>query len=66
MVEASAVEIPGRPRGHFALATAVRGEDRSPRSLAERPGVDRTGMTHLLDDLGRVGPLERSADRRIA
>ena len=59
-------EVPGGPRGYQVLA-GLRDEPPTQLVLARRLGLDRTVMTHLLDDLERAGLVERRpdpADRR--
>jgi DNA-binding MarR family transcriptional regulator len=59
-------EVPGGPRGYQVLA-GLRDEPPTQLALARRLGLDRTVMTHLLDDLERAGLVERRldpADRR--
>lgn len=61
------VEVPGGPRGYQVLTACLRDEPPTQLALARRLGLDRTVMTHLLDDLERAGLVERRpdpADRR--
>jgi DNA-binding MarR family transcriptional regulator len=49
------------------LYTAARAAPNSQAALGKQLGIDRTGMTYLLDDLERAGLIERRpdpADRR--
>ena len=60
-------EVPGGPRGYQVLTACVHEEPPTQLALARRLGLDRTVMTHLLDDLERAGLVERRldpADRR--
>ncbi|MFY1634747.1 MarR family winged helix-turn-helix transcriptional regulator [Solwaraspora sp. WMMB335] len=60
-------DLPGGPRGHQVLAAAVQGAPQSQIALARRLGIDKTVMTYLIDDLEKVGLVERRAhpdDRR--
>jgi DNA-binding MarR family transcriptional regulator len=55
-------EVPSGPRGHQVLAAADRGLGVSQLALARHVGVDRSVMTHLLDDLESAGLVERRLD----
>lgn len=60
-------DLPGGPRGYQVLSMVTDGPCGTQASLAERIGVDRTVMTHLIDDLEGDGLVERKpdpADRR--
>lgn len=60
-------DVPGGPRGYQVLTASVREEPPTQLALARRLGLDRTVMTHLLDQLERAGLVERRpdpADRR--
>jgi DNA-binding MarR family transcriptional regulator len=60
-------EVPGGPRGYQVLTACAREEPPTQLALARRLGLDRTVMTHLIDDLERAGVVERRpdpADRR--
>ena len=60
-------DLPGGPRGYQVLTACLREEPPTQLVLARRLGLDRTVMTHLLDDLERAGLVERRpdpADRR--
>ena len=60
-------DLPGGPRGYQVLSMATGGACGSQAAMAERIGVDRTVMTHLIDDLEAAGLVERRldpADRR--
>jgi DNA-binding MarR family transcriptional regulator len=65
-------DVPGGPRGYQVLTTCARDEPPSQLALARHLGLDRTVMTHLLDDLEGAGVVERRPDptdrraRRIA
>lgn len=59
--------VPGGPRGYQVLTASVREEPPTQLALARRLGLDRTVMTHLIDDLEGAGLVERRpdpADRR--
>lgn len=55
-------DVPGGPRGYQVLTASVREEPPTQLALARRLGLDRTVMTHLLDDLEGAGLVERRAD----
>lgn len=60
--------VPGGHRGYQVLHTAARAAPNSQAALGKQLGIDRTGMTYLLDDLERAGLVERRlapGDRRI-
>lgn len=60
-------DVPGGPRGFQVLTTCRHGVAPTQLALARKLGLDRTVMTHLLDDLERAGLVERRpdpADRR--
>lgn len=60
-------DVPGGPRGYQVMAMATGGPCGTQAAMAERIGVDRTVMTHLIDDLEAKGLVERRpdpADRR--
>jgi DNA-binding MarR family transcriptional regulator len=60
--------VPGGHRGYQVLLTAARAAPNSQSALGKQLGIDRTGMTYLLDDLERAGLVERRlapGDRRI-
>lgn len=60
-------KLPGGPRGYQVLSMATDGPCGTQAAMAERLGIDRTVMTHLIDDLERTGLVERRpdpADRR--
>ena len=60
---AHAVEdLPGGPRGYQVLSMATGGPCRTQAAMAERIGVDRTVMTHLIDDLEAADLVERRPD----
>ena len=62
------VEVPGGPRGYQVLTACLRDKPPTQLALARRLGLDRTVMTHLLDDLeqawssaGRTRPTDGPA-----
>lgn len=55
-------DLPGGPRGYQVLSMATGGPCGTQAAMAERIGVDRTVMTHLIDDLEAVGLVERKPD----
>jgi DNA-binding MarR family transcriptional regulator len=60
-------EVPGGPRGYQVLTACLHDEPPTQLALARRLGLDRTVMTHLLDELEGAGLVERRpdpADRR--
>jgi DNA-binding MarR family transcriptional regulator len=60
--------VPGGHRGYQVLLTAARAAPHSQSALGKQLGIDRTGMTYLLDDLEQAGLVERRlapGDRRI-
>lgn len=60
-------QLPGGPRGYQVLSMATGGPCGTQAAMAERLGLDRTVMTHLIDDLEVNGLVERipdPADRR--
>lgn len=60
-------DLPGGPRGYQVLSMAVEGACWNQAAIAERLGLDRTVMTHLIDDLEDAGMVVRRpdpADRR--
>jgi DNA-binding MarR family transcriptional regulator len=73
-VTASALTaVPGGPRGYQVLTACVHDEPPTQLVLARRLGLDRTVMTHLLDDLEgarlverRLDPADRRARRIVA
>ncbi|MDN5852380.1 MAG: MarR family winged helix-turn-helix transcriptional regulator [Actinomycetia bacterium] len=61
-------DLPGGPRGYQVLSMATGGPCGTQAAMAERIGVDRTVMTHLIDDLEAADLVERKpdpADRRV-
>jgi len=54
--------LPGGTRGYHVLSDAVHGRAGSQAQLAQRLGVNRTIMTHLIDHLESAGLVERKAD----
>lgn len=70
-VDAVVGDIPGGPRGYQVLAVAARATDgeqaAGQRAIGEQLGIDRTVLTYLIDDLEKLGLVERRpdpADRR--
>lgn len=64
---AAIADLPGGPRGYQVLSMATGGACGTQAAMAERIGVDRTVMTHLIDHLESAGLVERRpdpADRR--
>ncbi|APU12271.1 MULTISPECIES: MarR family winged helix-turn-helix transcriptional regulator [Actinoalloteichus] len=60
-------DIPGGPRGHQVLASAVQDLGGNQGALAAQLGIDRTVLTYLIDDLEKMDLVERQpdpADRR--
>jgi DNA-binding MarR family transcriptional regulator len=60
--------VPGGHRGYQVLFMAARAAPNSQAALGKQLGIDRTGMTYLVDDLERAGLVERRlapGDRRI-
>ena len=60
-------DLPGGPRGYQVLSMATGSVCGTQAAMAESIGVDRTVMTHLIDDLEADGLVERKpdpADRR--
>jgi len=52
-------EVPGGPRGYQVLTACLHEEPPTQLALARRLGMDRTVMTHLLDELdGRLATVE--------
>lgn len=63
----SVSDLPGGPRGYQLLSMANGGVCGTQAAMAERLGLDRTVVTHLIDDLEQRGMVERRpdpADRR--
>jgi DNA-binding MarR family transcriptional regulator len=60
--EQAVADLPGGPRGYQVLSAAAQGKVGSQLALAHHLGVDRTVMTYLLDDLEKVGLIERRPD----
>src|SRR5690606_27616383 len=59
--------IPHGARGYQTLCEVARCEQPTQLALANRPGIDRTVMPYLIDDLVAAGLVERRpnpADRR--
>lgn len=57
----------GTPRAYLVLAVVAGGDCANQAAIATRLGLDRTALTHLVDDLEARGLVERSpdpADRR--
>ncbi|WP_084959015.1 MarR family winged helix-turn-helix transcriptional regulator [Thermoactinospora rubra] len=60
-------DLPGGPRGYQVLAAAVQDLPANQVAIARQLGIDRTVLTYLIDDLVRLGLVERRpdpADRR--
>ena len=55
-------DLPGGPRGYQVLSMATGGPCRTQAAMAERIGVDRTVMTHLIDALEAADLVERKPD----
>lgn len=57
----------GTPRAYLVLSVVAGGDCANQAAIAARLGLDRTALTHLVDDLEARGLVERSpdpADRR--
>ncbi|MFC7489797.1 MULTISPECIES: MarR family winged helix-turn-helix transcriptional regulator [unclassified Knoellia] len=54
--------LPGGPRGFQVLSTAAEGACGNQATIALRLGLDRTVMTHLVDDLESAGMVSRVPD----
>jgi DNA-binding MarR family transcriptional regulator len=68
LAEQAVADLPGGPRGYLVLMTAARGRPRSQLALARELGLDKTVMTHLLDELEQAGLTQRQpdpSDRRV-
>lgn len=66
-MSACVADLPGGPRGYQVLSMANGGVCGTQAAMAERLGLDRTVVTHLIDDLEQQGLVERQpdpADRR--
>jgi DNA-binding MarR family transcriptional regulator len=55
-------DLPGGPRAYQLLVSVERGQPTSQLALARRLGLDRTVMTHLIDDLVDADLVERRVD----
>mgnify|MGYP002624185318 CR=1 FL=1 len=67
-VEAVTADLPYGVRGYQVLSVAVHERPPTQAALADRLGIDRSVMTHLLDEYTARGLLERRhdpADRRV-
>jgi Transcriptional regulators len=67
-VEAVTADLPYGTRGYQVLSVAVHERPPTQAALADRLGIDRSVMTHLLDEYTARGLLERRhdpADRRV-
>jgi DNA-binding MarR family transcriptional regulator len=65
--EAVISDLPGGPRGYQVLASAAQDHADNQGALAHQLGIDRTVLTYLIDDLERLGLVQRRpdpADRR--
>jgi DNA-binding MarR family transcriptional regulator len=56
--------LPAGPRGYHVLGAVSDGPPRSQLALARRLGLDKTVMTHLVDDLEQAGLVTRQPDPR--
>jgi DNA-binding MarR family transcriptional regulator len=56
--------LPAGPRGYHVLCAVSEGAPRSQLALARRLGLDKTVMTHLVDDLEQAGMVTRRPDPR--
>jgi len=56
--------LPAGPRGYHVLCAVSEGVPRSQLALARRLGLDKTVMTHLIDDLEQAGMVTRRPDPR--
>jgi DNA-binding MarR family transcriptional regulator len=54
--------LPSGPRGYHVLCAVADGDPSSQLALARRLGVDKTVMTHLVDDLEQAGMVTRRPD----
>ncbi len=61
-VKAVVDDLPGGPRGYQVLASAGQDGAGNQAVLAQQLGIDRTVLTYLIDDLERLGLVERRAD----
>ena len=57
-------DIPGGPKGFYVLAAVADQPCRNQASIADLLRLDRTVMTHTIDDLERAGLVERRPDPR--
>ncbi|MEV5410999.1 MarR family transcriptional regulator [Thermopolyspora sp. NPDC052614] len=67
-IEAAVGDLPYGPRGYSVLSMVVHEEPPNQATLAARLGVDRSAITHLIDEYVATGLVERHqdpADRRI-
>jgi len=67
-VAAVTADLPYGVRGYQVLSVAVHERPPTQAALADRLGIDRSVMTHLLDEYAARGLLERRhdpADRRV-
>jgi DNA-binding MarR family transcriptional regulator len=67
LADRAGADLPGGMRGYLVLTAASRGCVTTQLSLARQLGLDRTVMTHLIDELEAAGLIERVAaahDRR--
>lgn len=61
-VDAVVDDLPGGTRGYQVLAAATREHPANQRELARELGIDRTVFTYLVDDLERLGLVDRRPD----
>lgn len=67
MTDRAGSHVPGGMRGYLVLTAAANGRVTTQLELARQLGLDRTVMTHLIDDLEAAGLIQRSpapTDRR--
>jgi len=67
LADRAGADLPGGMRGYLVLTAASRGCVTTQLGLARQLGLDRTVMTHLIDELEAAGLIERAAaahDRR--
>jgi DNA-binding MarR family transcriptional regulator len=55
-------DLPGGPRGYQVLAAAAQELPGGQGALAQRLGIDKAVMTHLVDDLENAGLVQRRPD----
>src|SRR5689334_8615701 len=67
LADRAGADLPGGMRGYLVLTAASRGCVATQLSLARQLGLDRTVMTHLIDELEAAGLIARvpaTHDRR--